>query len=122
MPAMSNRVKNLILSKGLKRPDTKSSKIAGLSKTFFSISCMSDHRTLICRLTCRKDPSEFGCRFGWYFYRSKCYNCSCFCTNERDRLHSDQFKGGNVSSQLRQFVYFQSCFENVHTRRSRDTV
>ena len=39
-----------------------------------------------------------------------------------DRLDGDKFKGGNVSSQLRQFVYFQSCFENVHTRRSRETV
>ena len=52
-----------------------------------------------------------------------------FCTNHnyerdrtwRDRLDSDQFKGGNGSSQLRQFVYFQSCFKNVHTRRSLDT-
>ena len=33
----------------------------------------------------------------------------------RDRLDSDQFKGGNGSSQLRQFVYFQSCSENFHT-------
>ena len=32
----------------------------------------------------------------------------------RDRLDSDQFKGGNGSSQLRQFIYFRSCFENVH--------
>ena len=63
------------------------------------------------------------------FYCSRC-NCSCFCTDHkyekdrtlRDKLDSDQFKGGNESSQLRHFVYFQSCFENVHTRRSRDTV
>ena len=58
-------------------------------------------------------------------------SCSCFSTNHkyerdrilRDRLDSDQLKGGNGSSQLRQFVYFQPCFENVvQTRRSRDTV
>ena len=34
----------------------------------------------------------------------------------RDRLHSDQFKQGNRSSKIRQFVYFQSCFENVHMK------
>ena len=94
---------------------------------------MSDHSTLICRLASRsfrlKELSELSCGFGWYFYRFRC-NFSYFCTNHkykrdrvlRDRLGDDQFKGGNGSSQLRQFVYFQSCFENVYARRSRDTV
>ena len=72
--------------------------------------------------------SEFGCNFEWHFYRSRC-NCSCltFCIDykdERDRtfgdkLDSDQFRKGNWPSH---FVYFQSCFANVHTKRSRDTV
>ena len=58
--------------------------------------------------------SEFGCKFEWYFCRSRC-NCSCltFCTDykyERDRtfgdkLDSDQFRGGNGPSQ---FVYLLS--------------
>ena len=75
------------------------------------------------------EPSEFGCKFGRYFYPSRC-NCSCltFCTNykyERDRtlgerLDSEQFRGGNGQSQI---VYFQLCFENVYTIVTRcDTV
>ena len=43
-------MENLILSKGLKRPSTKSSKISGISRTFFCIIYMSDYRTLMCRL------------------------------------------------------------------------
>ena len=74
-----------------------------------------------------QEASGFGSRFGWYFYCSRCY---CSCTNHkyerdktlRDRLDGDKFKGSNGSSQLKQFDYFQSCFENVHTGRSRDTV
>ena len=72
--------------------------------------------------------SEFGCKFGRYFYRSRC-KCSCltFRTNYKyerdrtlgDRLDSDHFRKGNRPSQ---FVYFQSYFENVHTIRSRDTI
>ena len=42
-------------------------------------------------------------------FQSNCTNHKC----RRDRLDSNQFNG---SSQLRQFVYFQSCFENVHMR------
>ena len=37
----------------------------------------------------------------------------------RHRLDGDQVKGGNG---LAGFVYFRSCSENVHTRRSRDIV
>ena len=34
----------------------------------------------------------------------------------RDRLDSSQVKGGNWQSQLGQFVYVQSCFENLRRR------
>ena len=40
----------------------------------------------------------------------------------KDRLDSDQFKGGNGSSRISQFVYFQSCFEDVHMRQSRERI
>ena len=125
-------MENSILLKGLKMPNTKSSRIAGVSRMFFCIIYMSNHRTVVCELTSRVCPwvdgaESVGCKFGRYFYRSRC-NCFCltFCTNykyERDRnlgerLGSDQFRGGNGPSQ---FVYFQSCFGNVHTIRSCDT-
>ena len=128
-------MENFIFSKGLKRPDTKSFKIAGLSITFFCIIYGSDYRTFMCRLKSTlviglKELSEFGCRCGWYFYRSRC-NCSCFCTNHkyetdrtlRDRLDSGQVKGCHESSQLIKAVCLLSVMlENVHTRLSRDMI
>ena len=85
----------------------------------------TDIERLVVGLT---EPSEFGCKFGQYFYCSRC-NCSCltFCTNYkygrdrtlRDGLDSDQFRGGKRPNQ---FVYFQSCFENIHMIQSCDVV
>ena len=73
-----------------------------------------------------KELNEFGCRFGWYFYRPRC-KCSCFSTKykyETDRTLVDRLDviSSGEETCLAGFVYFRSCFENVHTRRSRDTV
>ena len=62
---------------------------------------------------------------GGIFYRSR-FNCSCFCTSYKcetgrtlgDGLDGDQFEAMGLAG----FVYFRSCFENNHTRRTRDTV
>ena len=56
--------------KGLKSPNTESSKIACLSRTFIFQIFMGDHKTLIgawIDLTTSglKELNEFGCRFGW---------------------------------------------------------
>ena len=88
----------------IKRPNTKSSKIAGLSRTFLHNLHEWRHDLDVStnvQVVGLKEPSEFGCRFGWYFYRSGC-NCCCFCTNHkcekdrtlRDTLDSDQLKRG----------------------------
>ena len=67
----------------------------------------------------RVDRSDFGCRFDSF---------GCFIVLDvtaiafaqinmnidrtlGDRLHDDQFKGGNQPSHVSLFVYFQSCFE-----------
>ena len=118
-------MENSILLKGLKKLQN-----CWCSDVFCIIymgnhSVWTDIQCLVIGLT---EPSEFGCKLMRYFYCSRC-NCSCltFCTNykyERDRTlgdrpDSDQFRRGNGPSQ---FVYFQPCFENVHTTRSCDTV
>ena len=92
-------VENSVLLKGLRMPDTKSSKIAGLSRMFFAYFTWAtighgwaDVLRLVVGLT---ELSEFGCKFEWYFYCSKC-SCSCltFCTDykydERDRTFGDR--------------------------------
>ena len=65
-------MENLILLKGLKRPNTKSSKIACLSKTFFckftqatSGACI--HLTSSAWSFGLKKLSEFGCKMGGIF-------------------------------------------------------
>ena len=89
--------------KGLKMPISKSSKNCWTSEGVYCIIYVDDNRTsMSSRFVGLKELSEFGCRFGWYFYRFIC-NCSCFCTNnkyERDktlgnRLDGDQLREGN---------------------------
>ena len=67
--------------------------------------------------------SKSGCKFGWYFYRSRC-NCSCltFCTiykYERDRtlgdrMDSDQSKGGNGPNLFCLFAFSHALEMFIH--------
>ena len=89
---------------------------------------MGDHCTLMCRLT----SSVWSTELSEFADLGGIFTVLGFCTNhkyerdrtlgDRDRMDIDYFRGGNGPSQLRQLVYLQSCFENVHTRRNRDTV
>ena len=73
-----------------------------------------------------KELSLFGCRLGWYFYCAhvQTARASVKVMNMIDTEPWEQT--GYQSLKLRgkgssQFVYFQSYFEKVHTRRSSDT-
>ena len=118
-------VENSVILKGLKRPDTKSSKFAGLSRMFFALftwatigHCWADVLRLVDGLT---EPSKYGCKFEWYFYLLRC-NCSCLtfridCTCEKGRNFRDWIviPSEGATGQASLYVYFQSYFENVHT-------
>ena len=86
-------VENSVSLKGFKRPDTKSPKIAGLSRMLFASftwATIGHGWAGILRLVVGlRELSEYGCKFEWYFYRSRC-NCSCLTFSadykyERDR-------------------------------------
>ena len=91
-------MENSVLLKGLKRPNTKSSKIACLSKTlFFCKIYTGDDWSLTSSAWSfgLKKLSEFGCRNGWYVYHSR-RNCLCFFTNYKYKYQRYRALGGRV--------------------------
>ena len=63
----------------------------------------TDVQRLVVGLT---EPSEFGCKFGRYLYRSRC-NCSCltFCTNYKYETHWIVISSEEAMGQVSLFTF-----------------